>query len=187
MLTESPHTPHRADPSRWVLALTILLGQITMAFSMFAVAVALPSIMHALNGNITTIHWVMTGFQIARTVPMPAMGWLSSLMGQRNLYMAGLLLTVLATICCGLAWNLESLIFFRVLQGIGAAPAQVTGMVILYEAFPAGQRGLVLGFCSWLVLWDRPSALRSVAIWSRNTPGARCFTSHCPPRCSVLF
>jgi hypothetical protein len=38
MLTESPHTPHRADPSRWVLALTILLGQITMALSIFAVA-----------------------------------------------------------------------------------------------------------------------------------------------------
>jgi DHA2 family multidrug resistance protein len=116
-----------------------------MAFSMFAVAVALPSIMNALSADVTTIHWVMTGFQIARTVPMPAMGWLSSLMGHRNLYISGLLLTVLSTICCGLAWNLESLIFFRVLQGLGAAPAQVTGMIILYEAFPVGQRGLILG------------------------------------------
>jgi DHA2 family multidrug resistance protein len=51
----------------------------------------------------------------------------------------------MATICCGLAWNLESLIFFRVVQGLSAAPAQVTGMVILYEAFPPGQRGLILG------------------------------------------
>jgi EmrB/QacA subfamily drug resistance transporter len=112
---------------------------------MFAVAVALPNIMSALSADVTTIHWVMTGFQIARTVPMPALGWLSSLVGPRNLYIGGLFLTVLSTMCCGLAWNLESLIFFRVLQGLGAAPAQVTGMVILYEAFPAGQRGLVLG------------------------------------------
>jgi len=145
MLTDSPPAPSLSEASRWVLALTILLGQITLAFSMFAVAVALPSIMNALNGDVTTIHWVMTGFQIARTVPMPAMGWLSSLIGHRNLYIAGLFLTVIATICCGLAWNLESLIVFRVLQGLGAAPAQVTGMVILYEAFPPGQRGLVLG------------------------------------------
>jgi len=128
-----------------VLALTILLGQVTLAFSMFAVAVALPTIMHAMSADVTTIHWVMTGFQIARTVPMPALGWLSGLVGPRNLYIGGLFLTVLSTMCCGLAWNLESLIFFRVLQGLGAAPAQVTGMVILYEAFPAGQRGLVLG------------------------------------------
>jgi MFS transporter, DHA2 family, multidrug resistance protein len=145
MLTTSPVVHGSAPSSRWVLALTILLGQVTLAFSMFAVAVALPSIMNALSADVSTIHWVMTGFQIARTVPMPALGWLSSLVGPRNLYIAGLLLTVISTVCCGLAWNLESLICFRVLQGLGAAPAQVTGMVILYEAFPAGQRGFVLG------------------------------------------
>lgn len=146
MLTTAARVqPSPVLASRWVLASTILLGQVTMAFSMFAVAVALPNIMHALNGDVTSIHWVMTGFQIARTVPMPAMGWLSSLMGHRNLYITGLLLTVVGTMCCGLAWNLESLICFRILQGLGAAPAQVTGMIILYEAFPPGQRGLVLG------------------------------------------
>jgi MFS family permease len=53
-----------------------------MAFSMFATAVALPSIMNVLDGDVTTTHWVMTGFQIARTVPMPTMGWLSSLVGR---------------------------------------------------------------------------------------------------------
>src|SRR5258706_7955979 len=105
MLTKSPPVHGPALSSRWVLALTILLGQVTLAFSMFAVAVALPNIMNALSGDITTIHWVMTGFQIARTVPMPALGWLSSLVGPRNLYISGLLLTVVATICCGLAWN----------------------------------------------------------------------------------
>jgi EmrB/QacA subfamily drug resistance transporter len=127
------------------LALTILIGQITLAFSMFAVAVALPQIMSAMSADVANIHWVMTAFQIARTVPMPALGWCSSLLSHRTLYIAGLATTVLSTICCGLAWNLESLIFFRIIQGLGAAPAQVTGMVILYEAFPPGQRGLVLG------------------------------------------
>lgn len=112
---------------------------------MFAVAVALPKIMNAMSADVTHIHWVMTGFQIARTVPMPAMGWCSSLVSPRTLYLFGLATTVASTICCGLSWNLESLIFFRVLQGLSAAPAQVMGMVILYEAFPARQRGLVLG------------------------------------------
>jgi MFS transporter, DHA2 family, multidrug resistance protein len=137
----------RIEPtrSRWWLALTILLGQVTLAFSMFATVVALPKIMSAMSADITSIHWVMTGFQIARTVPMPALGWLSSLMGNRTLYLAGLFTTVVSTICCGMAWNLESLIVFRVIQGLGAAPAQVTGMVILYEVFPVRQRGLVLG------------------------------------------
>jgi hypothetical protein len=46
-----------------------------MAFSMFAVAVVLSSIMNALHGDVIPLHWVMTGFQIARTVPIPTMGW----------------------------------------------------------------------------------------------------------------
>jgi DHA2 family multidrug resistance protein len=145
MATEPPLA--RIEPTRshsW-LALTILLGQVTLAFSMFATVVALPKTMSAMSADITSIHWVMTGFQIARTVPMPALGWLSSLVGNRTLYLAGLFTTVVSTICCGLAWNLESLIVFRVVQGLGAAPAQVTSMVILYEVFPVRQRGLVLG------------------------------------------
>jgi EmrB/QacA subfamily drug resistance transporter len=145
MLSIASHTERRMATSRWWLAIVILVGQITLAFSMFAVAVALPNMMNALSADVTSIHWVMTAFQIARTVPMPALGWCSSLVGHRNLYLAGLVTTVVSTMCCGLAWDLPSLIFFRVLQGLGAAPAQVTGMVILYEAFPPGQRGLVLG------------------------------------------
>jgi MFS family permease len=145
MHVEPPLAQQALAHSRWWLALTILLGQVTLAFSMFAVVVALPKIMSAMSADVTSIHWGMTGFQIARTVPMPALGWLSSLVGNRTLYLVGLVTTVVSTICCGLAWNLEALIFFRVIQGIGAAPAQVTGMVILYEIFPSRQRGLVLG------------------------------------------
>jgi hypothetical protein len=98
----APTVVLRLPSSRWLLALTILTGQITLAFSMFAVAVALPNIMSAMSADVTNIHWVMTGFQIARTVPMPAPGWFSSLLGHRTLYITGLAITVGATICCGL-------------------------------------------------------------------------------------
>ena len=70
----SVSTVAQSPSSRWVLTVTILTGQITLAFSMFAVAVALPNIMAAMNADVTNIHWVMTGFQIARTVPMPTLG-----------------------------------------------------------------------------------------------------------------
>src|ERR687891_2132982 len=99
MHTASPVARQAPDASRWWLALTILLGQVTLAFSMFATVVALPKIMSAMSADVTNIHWVMTGFQIARTVPMPAMGWCSSLLGYRRLYITGLTVTVVATIC----------------------------------------------------------------------------------------
>jgi MFS family permease len=107
---------------------------------MSATVVALPKTMSAISSDITNIHWVMTGFPIARTVLMPALGWLSSLVGNRTLYLVGLFATVVSTICCGLASNLESLIVFRVVQGFGAAPAQVIGMVgWLTSSTPAGR------------------------------------------------
>ena len=53
MRTQSPPALQAPRSSRWVLALTILLGQVTMAFSMFAVAVALPNIMQALSADST--------------------------------------------------------------------------------------------------------------------------------------
>ncbi len=67
MLTQAPSLQATTLSSRWVLALTILLGQVTLAFSMFAIAVALPNIMDSMSADVTTIHWVMTGFQIPPT------------------------------------------------------------------------------------------------------------------------
>jgi MFS family permease len=74
----------------------ILLGQVTRAASMFDSVVALPKTMSAMSSDITSIHWVMTGFQIERTVPMPALGWLSSLEGNRMLYLVGLFATMVS-------------------------------------------------------------------------------------------
>src|SRR6266568_8097194 len=87
----------------------------------------------------------MTGYLVARVVPMPAMGWLVNQFGQRNVYVLGVLGTTVATVLCGLAWSMESLIAFRVVQGVLGASVMSIGMVLLYEAFPAEQRGLAMG------------------------------------------
>ncbi|HXH09610.1 MAG TPA: hypothetical protein VNP04_07610 [Alphaproteobacteria bacterium] len=108
--------------SRWWLAATFLLGQVTLGFSLFAVVVALPKIMSPMSADVTSIHWVTTGFKIGRTVPRQALGWRGSLLNNRTLYLAGLCMTVLSTICCRLAWNLESLIVFASSEGSALHP-----------------------------------------------------------------
>lgn len=140
---DAPAKPRLAG--KWWVALAILSGQLTISFGMFAVVVALPRIMTAFGADVNAIQWVMTGYLIARAVPMPALGWMAGLMGNRNLYILGVLGATLSTIFCGLAWSIESLIFFRILQGALGAPAMGIGMVILYEAFPARQRGMAMG------------------------------------------
>jgi MFS transporter, DHA2 family, multidrug resistance protein len=131
--------------SKWWIAGAILSGQLTVSFGMFAVVVALPKIMTSFGADLNAIQWVMTGYLIARAVPMPALGWLTSLLGKRNLYILGVVGATVCTTLCGLAWSIESLIFFRVLQGALGAPAMGIGVVLLYEAFPANQRGMAMG------------------------------------------
>ena len=116
-----------------------------MAFGMFGVVVALPNIMTAFGTDVQTVQWVMTGYLVARVIPMPAMGWLVSRLGQRNLYVLGVLGTTVSTVLCGLAWSVESLIVFRVVEGVVGASVMTIGMVMLYEAFPPEQRGLAMG------------------------------------------
>ena len=135
----------RSTRDKWWVATAVLPGQLTVAFGMFGVVVALPNIITAFGTEVQTVQWVMTGYLVARVVPMPAMGWLVSQLGQRNVYVLGVLGTTVATVLCGLAWSMESLIVFRVMQGAVGASVMSIGMVLLYEAFPAEQRGLAMG------------------------------------------
>jgi EmrB/QacA subfamily drug resistance transporter len=132
-------------PNKWWVAAAILTGQLTTSFGMFAVVVALPKIMTSFGADINAIQWVMTGYLISQAVPMPALGWLIGLVGRRNLYVLGVLGATVSTTLCGLSWNIGSLIFFRVLQGALGAPAVGIGLVLLYETFPAKQRGMAMG------------------------------------------
>src|SRR5215471_21420010 len=135
----------RSTRAKWWVAAAVLPGQLTVAFGMFGVVVALPNIITAFGTDVQTVQWVMTGYLMARVVPMPAMGWLVNQFGQRNVYVLGVLGTTLATVLCGLAWSMESLIVFRIVQGVAGASVMSLGMVMLYEAFPAEQRGLAMG------------------------------------------
>ena len=135
----------RSSRDKWRVAIAILPGQLTIAFGMFGVVVALPNIMTAFGTDVQTVQWVMTGYLVARVIPMPTMGWLVSQLGQRNLYVLGVLGTTVSTALCGLAWNMESLIVCRIVQGVVGASVMTIGMVMLYEAFPPEQRGLAMG------------------------------------------
>ena len=114
---------------------------------MFGVVVALPNIITAFGTDVQTVQWVMTGYLVARVVPMPTMGWLVSRLGQRDVYVLGVLGTTVSTVLCGISWNVESLIVFRIVQGFVGASVMSLGMVMLYEAFPPEQRGLAMGLC----------------------------------------
>jgi MFS transporter, DHA2 family, multidrug resistance protein len=130
---------------KWWVAAAVIFGAITMDFGGNVLNVAIPKMMTSFGVSLDKIQWVLTGYVVARAVLMPAVGWLGGWIGQRNLYLLSLLFVVASSVLGGAAWNLEGLIIFRVLQGIGAGPLQAIGLVILFENFPPHQRGLAVG------------------------------------------
>jgi MFS transporter, DHA2 family, multidrug resistance protein len=144
-LAHEATTTFRSPLFKWWIALAVILGAITMDFGGNVLNVAVPKMMTSFGVSLESIQWVLTGYVVARALLMPTVGWLGGWIGQRNLYMLSLLFVVGSSVLGGAAWNLESLIIFRVLQGIGAGPLQAIGLVILFENFPPHQRGLAVG------------------------------------------
>jgi EmrB/QacA subfamily drug resistance transporter len=129
----------------WGVSLSIILGSLTNSIMMGSVNVAVPTMMTSLRADVLQIQWVLTSFMIARTVVMPTLAWAGGRLGNRRLYLISLSVYVATSMLCGLAWNLESLIAFRVLQGMGAGYLFPLGMTILHETYPPGKRGTAMG------------------------------------------
>jgi EmrB/QacA subfamily drug resistance transporter len=131
--------------SHWWPTCGVMLGALTVALNIGVLNVAIPSMMSSLSTDLDRIQWVQTAYQITQAVLMPAVGWLGARFGTKRLFILSTLAFIAGSALCGLAWNVQSLILFRVLQGVGGGPITPLGMSILYSAFPPDKRGLAMG------------------------------------------
>src|SRR3970040_426012 len=99
----------------------------------------MPTMMSSFGVSLNRIQWVLTGFMITRTVLIPCVGWLGERMGDRNLFVLSTSIFTAGSLLCSISWNAESLILFRIIQGIGAGPLLGVSMAIMYEAFPSNE------------------------------------------------
>ncbi|HEX2225712.1 MAG TPA: DHA2 family efflux MFS transporter permease subunit [Candidatus Binatia bacterium] len=134
-----------ADSRKWWIAITLFLGTLSVGLSVTAVNIAIPTMMWSFGVSLNRIQWVLTGFMITRTVLIPCVGWLGDRIGDRNVFILSTTLFTAGSLLCSLSWNAESLIFFRIIQGIGAGPLLGVAMAIMFEAFPRNERGLAMG------------------------------------------
>jgi DHA2 family multidrug resistance protein len=131
--------------SHWWPTCGVMLGTLTVALSIGVLNIAIPSIMSSLGSDLARVQWVQTAYQIAQVVMIPAVGWLGARLGTKRLYLLAMVVFIGTSSLCGLAWDIHSLIFFRVLQGVAAGPIMPLGISILHNAFPPDKRGLAMG------------------------------------------
>jgi EmrB/QacA subfamily drug resistance transporter len=132
---------------KWIALAVVLGGTVMTLLDATVVNVALPTLQSSLHtSSYNDIAWVVTGYLLAQGAVIPVTGWVTDRFGTKRVYLVTLLLFTLASALCGAAWNLPSLIFFRVLQGIGGGMIMPIGMTIIMRAVGPSQMGRVMGF-----------------------------------------
>src|SRR3954469_23310193 len=106
------------------------------------VNVAIPTMMGNLGSTLDEISWVITGYIIANAIVLPIASWMSEQLGRKFYYTGCIVIFTIASVACGLAPNLPTLVIFRVLQGFAGGALLPTSQAMIYESFPREQAGM---------------------------------------------
>lgn len=109
------------------------------------VALALPSIRHDVDATSAGLQWVMNGYLLIITAFVVTGGRLGDMFGRKRLFLAGMALFALGSVVSATADDQLTLIFGRLLQGLGAAPMLPLSLAIVCHAFPAEKQARALG------------------------------------------
>src|SRR6478735_196765 len=129
---------------RWVLTATILGS--SMAFiDGSVVSIALPALQATMGATISDVQWVVEAYTLFLAALMLTGGALGDRLGRKRIFLAGVVVFTAGSIACGLAPNMQALIAFRALQGIGAAMMVPGSLAIISASFPDAARGKAIG------------------------------------------
>ncbi len=114
--------------------------------------VSLPAIAGDLGVSPNQGTWIITSFGVANAIAVPLTGWLSQRFGQVRLFVTSVMLFVITSWLCGLAPNMTTLIFFRVLQGLVAGPLIPLSQSLLLSSYPKALAGVAMALWSMTTL-----------------------------------
>jgi len=195
----TPATPvrERLDPSVIKLIVVLLLGAIPSLLDTSIVNVAINTIGRDLHTSVSTIQWVITGYLLSFAMVIPLSGWALARFGGRAVWTFSLALFMVGSIACGAAWNIGSLIAFRVVQGVGGGMmtplittllVQAVGTakigrlmsaislpIVVVPIFGPVIAGLIISNISWRWIFyvNVPICLAGLALAWRELPGGR--------------
>ncbi|MFC8274352.1 MFS transporter [Streptomyces sp. NPDC057271] len=175
-----------APRGRGPVVAALMLGMALAALDGTVVSTAVPQIVGDLGG-LSVFSWLFSGYLLAVTVTLPVYGKLCDTFGRKPVLIAGTILFLIGSLLCAAAWNMGSLIAFRVVQGLGGGALQGTIQTIAADLYPLKERpkiqaklssvwatasvagpaagGLLAGYADWrwIFLINLPVGL--VALW----------------------
>ena len=135
--------------NRWLVLATVIVGTFLGRLDQTIVNLALPKIISSFSITVTSAAWIATAYIIANAVFVPVWGKLGDTIGRKKIYIWGFIIFIVGSVLAGFAWNLSSMIVFRVIQAVASSADYPTAMAILTITFPPGrERARALGIWS---------------------------------------
>jgi DHA2 family multidrug resistance protein len=128
------------DRNPWLIAVVVSIATFMLVLDTSIANVALLNIAGDLAAGVDEATWVITTYLVANAIIIPVSGWLASVIGRKRYYMGCVAIFTISSFLCGIAWNLQSLIVFRILQGLGGGGMAPSEQSILADTFPPEKR-----------------------------------------------
>jgi len=128
-----------------VVLVALMLAMLLAALDQTVVATALPRIATDLHG-LDKLSWVATAYLLTSAISTPLYGKIGDQFGRKKIFQFAIILFLIGSALCGQARNMDELVAFRALQGIGAGGLMSLSMTIVGDIVPPRQRGKYLGY-----------------------------------------
>jgi MFS family permease len=122
----------------------VIVGMFMSVLDVSIVNVAIPRMQKEFGTATENIQWITTAYTLCLGVIVPTSAWLGERLGLRRLYLLSLVAFAFASALCGMAWDLNSMIIFRVLQAVPGGVIPVTCLTILYRMVPRRELGTAM-------------------------------------------
>jgi DHA2 family multidrug resistance protein len=126
---------------RGLITVSIMLATIMQVLDTTIANVALPNMVGDLGASQDTINWVLTSYIVAAAIMTPVTGWLADRFGRRELFLTSVVGFTISSMLCGIAWSLETMVLFRVAQGLFGAAIVPLSQTFLLDINPKERHG----------------------------------------------
>ena len=137
----SPERSAAGGHNPYLIAFVVSIATFMEVLDTTIANVALRHIAGGLAVGIDESTYVITSYLVANAIVLSISGWLSTVIGRKRFYMICVAIFTVSSLLCGFAWNLQSLVLFRILQGLGGGGMATSEQAILADSFPPHKRG----------------------------------------------
>jgi EmrB/QacA subfamily drug resistance transporter len=138
-------TPPPSDRGWGVPLAVLIVGMFMSVLDISIINVAIPTMQLDFGATTDQIQWVENGYSLALGVVVPVSAWMAAKFGPGRVYNLSLLGFAAGSALCGLAWDLNSIVAFRVLQALPGGVLPVVTLTILYKIVPPEKIGAAMG------------------------------------------